>query len=364
MQLTLNPDQTALRDTVRAFLANESPITDTRAHLETQHGAPASIWALMSQLGWPSLLRSEHHGGSGRGAVEAVVVAEELGTVLHGGPMFATGLLGARAATILGSESAFEPGTAIAVAIGTGVETPSHRDHPTPFIASQDASGFRVNGVASLVIDGHTATKIMVPARFGNEIRGFLVEGSSAAATHTPALDLTRKFATVTLYDCTAQPLGPDADQFDRWSAIGDFGALLIAAELLGVAQRAQNVMLEYAQAREVFGKPLSKYQVTRHTAVDLLRGIELARVAVLTAAVAVDQGMPDAAIRISMAKAQAGEMAIAVGAHCVQLHGAMGYTWDCDAHLFLRRAKSNDMLFGSQQWHRNRVAENYFARL
>ena len=124
---------------------------------------------------------------------------------------------------------------------------------------------------------------------------------------------------------------------------------MLLAAELIGVSEAANALALDYAQAREVFGKPLSKFQVTRHKAVDMLREIEIARVAVHYAAWASEVDAPDREIAAAMAKAQAAHAANYVTAECIQIHGGVGYTWENDAHLFLRRAKVDDLLMGAR---------------
>jgi alkylation response protein AidB-like acyl-CoA dehydrogenase len=123
-------------------------------------------------------------------------------------------------------------------------------------------------------------------------------------------------------------------------------------------------VALDYANAREVFGQVLTKYQVTRHKAVDLLREVELAKVGVHYAAWASDADAPDREDAVAMAKSYAAEAANHVGAECIQIHGGVGFTWDCDAHLYLRRAKVNDLLLGAQSWQRERLADSYFASL
>ena len=133
-----------------------------------------------------------------------------------------------------------------------------------------------------------------------------------------------------------------------------DDAGVLIGAELIGVSEAANQTALDYAQAREVFGKPLSKFQVTRHKAVDMLREIELARVGVHYAAWAADVDAPDREIAAASAKAYAAHAANYVTAECIQIHGGVGYTWECDAHLFLRRAKVNDLLLGYQGWQRS----------
>ena len=215
------------------------------------------------------------------------------------------------------------------------------------------------------MIDGDTCDWVLVAARdtAGDGALGtFLVSGPPASPTTT--LDITRRFATIDLDGTTATRVGPPGDHTDLWRRVADDGAVALAAEMLGVAEQSNAIALDYAQAREVFGKPLSKFQVTRHKAVDLLRDIELARVAVHFAAWASDVDAPERADAAAMAKSYAAEAANHVTAECIQIHGGVGYTWECDAHLYLRRAKVDDLMLGNQGWQRTRLADSYFAAL
>src|SRR5205814_2384367 len=164
--------------------------------------------------------------------------------------------------------------------------------------------------------------------------------------------------------DTRALLVGPSGDHAHLWRRIADDAAVLLAAELIGVSEAASALALDYAQAREVFGKPLSKFQVTRHKAVDMLRELEIARVGVHYAAWASDVEVEDREIAAASAKAYAAHAANYVTAECIQIHGGVGYTWECDAHLFLRRAKVDDLLLGYQGWQRRRVADLYLASL
>ena len=178
------------------------------------------------------------------------------------------------------------------------------------------------------------------------------------------SLDVTRKFARFEFEQTRALLVGPPGDHAHLWRRIADDAAVLLAAELIGVSEAASALALDYAKDREVFGKPLSKFQVTRHKAVDMLREIEIARVAVHYAAWASEVDAPDREIAAAMAKAQAATAANYVTAECIQIHGGVGYTWENDSHLFLRRAKVDDLLMGAQGWQRERVADEYFAPL
>ena len=222
---------------------------------------------------------------------------------------------------------------------------------------------YKLDGVKPMVPDGFTADWVLVPARTREGLQSFLIE-RPANAQLVASLDVTRKFARLEFDQTRATLVGPPGDHAAIWHRIIDDAGVLIGAELIGVSEAANQTALDYAQAREVFGKPLSKFQVTRHKAVDMLREIELARVGVHYAAWASDFEVDDREIAAASAKAYAAHAANYVTAECIQIHGGVGYTWECDAHLFLRRAKVDDLLLGYQGWQRRRVADLYLASL
>mgnify|MGYP003345330175 CR=1 FL=1 len=364
MEFAFSPDQEDLRASVRSFLAHETPMAVVRAHLETDTDAPESVWQAMVALGWPGLLVPEQFGGLGLGPVDLVAVCEELGRALYGGPFLASAVLATTAAERLGLHDELRSLAAGDATATVAIEEAGYGD-PVERIrvrASGRGERYRLDGTKTLVIDGHRADWMLVAARTREGLQTFLVDTTDAV--FTPTLDLTRKFASVTFDDTPARLVGPPGDQRAIWHDIVDLGALALAAELVGMSEAANALALDYAQSREAFGKPVSKFQVTRHKAVDLLREVELSRVGVHYAAWALEIGAPDARAAVAMAKAHAGEAANHCGAECIQIHGGMGYTWECDAHLYLRRAKVNDLLFGHQAWQRERVADAYFAGL
>jgi alkylation response protein AidB-like acyl-CoA dehydrogenase len=223
-------------------------------------------------------------------------------------------------------------------------------------------SRYKLDGVKPMVPDGCTADWALVTARTREGLQTFLIDDCNAQPV--ASLDVTRKFARYEFDETRATLVGPPGDHAQIWRRVIDDAGVLIGAELIGVSEAANQTALDYAQAREVFGKPLSKFQVTRHKAVDMLREIELARVGVHYAAWASDVEVEDREIAAASAKAYAAHAANYVTAECIQIHGGVGYTWECDAHLFLRRAKVNDLLLGYQGWQRQRVADLYFAGL
>lgn len=365
MDFTFSPEQEALRAAVRAFLEAEAPGGYVRRMAEhDEAGIDPAVWRRIVDLGWTGLLVPEEHGGLGLGIVDAVVVQEEMGRATFPGPWFSSAVLATLAARALGLAeqlgalaSGGQRGTVALEEPGRGDPVERVRTR-----ASGRGSRYRLDGVKPMVPDGHTADFVLVAARTREGLQTFLVERPPAVPIAT--LDITRKFARIELDGTPAVPVGPPGDHTALWRRVADDAAVLLAAELIGVSEAANRLALDYAQAREVFGKPLSKFQVTRHKAVDMLRDIELARVGVHYAAWACDTDAPDRESAVAMAKAHAAEAANHVTAECIQIHGGIGYTWDCDAHLYLRRAKVDDLLLGDQGWQRTRVADLYFAGL
>ena len=367
MDFTFSADQVALRDAVRAFLRVEAPKEYVRRMAEHDDaGVTPAMWRKVVDLGWTGLLVPEAQGGLGLGLVDAVVVQEEMGRAVFPGPYFSSAIVATLAARALGLDGRL---SALAAGAERGTVARDEAGHGDPVErvrvrASGRGARYRLDGVKPMVMDGHTADWMLVPARTRDGLQTFLVEGAGGSAQLAPSLDITRKFARVEFAHTPARLVGPPGDHAHIWSRVADDAAVLLGAELIGVSEAANALALDYAQAREVFGKPLSKFQVTRHKAVDMLREIEIARVAVHYAAWASAVDAPDRVIAAAMAKSQAASAANYVTAECIQVHGGVGYTWDNDSHVFLRRAKVDDLLMGAQGWQRARVADEYFATL
>jgi alkylation response protein AidB-like acyl-CoA dehydrogenase len=365
MDFTFSADQNALRDSVRAFLEREASKEYVRRMAEhDEAGITPEMWRKIVDLGWTGLLVPETHGGLGLGLIDAVVVQEEMGRAVFPGPFFSSAIMATLAARALGLGDQLEALAAGAQRGTVAIDEAGHGD-PIDRIrvrASGRGARFKLDGVKPMVLDGQTADWVLVPARTRDGLQTFLVE--SPHAEPAASLDITRKFARLEFNETRALLVGPSGDHAGIWRRVADDAAILLAAELIGVSEAANALALDYAQAREVFGKPLSKFQVTRHKAVDMLREIEIARVGVHYAAWASEVDAPDREIAAAMAKAQSASAANYVTAECIQIHGGVGYTWENDAHIYLRRAKVADLLLGAQTWQRERVADEYFATL
>jgi len=367
MDFTFSPEQEALRAAVRAFMQAEAPKEYVRRMSEHDDaGIAPEVWDQIVSLGWTGLLVPEAQGGLGLGVVDAVVVQEEMGRATFPGPFFSSAVVATIAATVLGLDEQLEALAAGAERGTTAIEEAGHGDpiERTHVRAAGRGSRYGLDGVKPMVMDVGTADWVLVPARTREGLQSFLVANPNQYAQATPALDITRKFGRLEFDGTPATLVGPPGDHAELWRRVADDAAVLLAAEMIGVSEAAKALALDYAQAREVFGKPLSKFQVTRHKAVDMLREIEIAKVAVHYAAWASDVDAPDRETAAAAAKAQAAEAANYVTAECIQIHGGVGYTWENDSHVFLRRAKVDDLLFGAQGWQRARLADDYFATL
>jgi alkylation response protein AidB-like acyl-CoA dehydrogenase len=213
-----------------------------------------------------------------------------------------------------------------------------------------------LNGLKPVVIDGHTADWCLVVARTQQGLGTFLVGEPSGEPV--PAWDQTRKLARLDLDDREGEPVGPPGDHTALWRRIADDAAVALCAELIGGAEQANHIAVEYAKARVQFGRPIATFQAIKHKLADMLHRLELARVGTHYAAWASDADDPAREEAAAMAKGYVAEAANAITADSIQIHGGVGFTWECDAHLFYRRAKQSDLLLGYQGWQRQRLAD------
>jgi alkylation response protein AidB-like acyl-CoA dehydrogenase len=197
-------------------------------------------------------------------------------------------------------------------------------------------------------------------ARTQQGIGTFVIDlpGERGLTEPVPTLDPTRKASRLALDGVAAEPVGPEGDHTAIWARVVDDVCVALCAELVGTMESANALAVEYAKERVQFDRPIATFQVIKHKAADMLHRQELSRVGTHYAAWAADVDDPVRAEAAAMAKAYVPESANAVTAECIQIHGGVGFTWDCDAHLFYKRAKQNDLLLGYHGIHRERVAD------
>ena len=352
MDFEFSPEQDALRDAARTFMGDWAAAHDAR------DGLTPTDWSRIVELGWTGLLVPEAHGGLGLGLVDAVVVLEEMGRVAFPGPYLASAVVATVAARRLGLDDLLQD---IADgAIGTvALEESGHGD-PVDRVrtrARRRGAQWIVSGEKPIVLDAPDARWILVVARTPDGLRTFRLDGASNIET-VPTMDLTRSVGRLVLDDTAVEPVGPDGDHTVIWHAISDDTAVALAAELTGVCDASLAMAMDYAEHRVQFDQPLAAHQVIQHKLVDMLHATELGRVGVHYAAWASDVGDADVARAASIAKSQMGEAGVMVTAENIQVHGAVGFTWDSRAGVLYQRAKQNDVLGGSGSWHRARVAD------
>jgi alkylation response protein AidB-like acyl-CoA dehydrogenase len=370
MELDFTADQDELRDSVRTVLAKESPISLARAVTEGD-GDGAKLWATVTELGWPALTVAEEQGGIGLGPVEAAILAEELGRVVAPGPLFPTvtqfvPLLaqtdGTVAATFLAAVAAGELSGSVAIAEARGawdsrgIETTAHAVD----------GGFVLTGRKHWVVDGDRVDELAVVARDAagaDDLLLLVVPTSACAPQPVPTLDRTRSLTTVDLDGVRvgAERVSPTTtDAVDR--ALAE-STVALALEMVGTAQSIFDVTLEYAKERHQFGVPIGSFQAVKHAFADMAIALERARSTGYFAALTLaedDERWPTAT---SVAKIAAGDCQRLLAKGGIQLHGGIGYTWEHDMHLYGKRVKTGEALFGTSAWHRARLAERLLRR-
>ncbi|OMC47117.1 acyl-CoA dehydrogenase [Mycobacterium sp. IS-2888] len=341
MNLELNDEQVALRDTARHFLAEKAPISGhVRALLDDPTGTTGAVWRGLADLGTTGLLVPTEYGGAGMTMVEAGIVAEELGAALHPGPWLSSAVAAPRALARLGvgAEAAdlltgIADGTTI-VAVG-----PLDRNDAAVSAAGRDRDGVLRGEVT--ISDAAAANVLLVLAEYENGTGLFAVKTDSAGISVAPqrGIDQTRKHFRVALDDAPAHRLATSSP--DAVAAVVDDVLVATAADALGAARAVMDLAIEYAKVRKQFGQVIGSFQAIQHLCVDMYETVELARSGVIHALWAADHADAQqrhlAALR---AKAFAGRLAT-VGDTAIQVFGGIGYTWEHDAHLYLKRLLS-----------------------
>jgi alkylation response protein AidB-like acyl-CoA dehydrogenase len=369
MNLGVSAEQRELRDSVRRFLAERAPITKVRELMESTHGLDPDIWRLAGdQLGLPGIAVPEEYGGAGFSFAEQAIVLEELGAALFTGPYLASAVLAVTALLASSDEEAGKdllPGIATGETVATLAFTEDGGSWDPGAIrltATQKDTGWRLDGHKSFVLDGHTADLILAVAATGTDgqLSLFAVnaETTTGLTRHAlPTLDQTRKLARLAFNDTPARLVGEPGAARAVLDRTLDVAAIALAAEQLGGAQRALDMAVAYAKVRQQFGRPIGSFQAIKHRCADLLLEVESLRSAVGYAAAAVAAGSTEVPVLASLLKAYASEVYSRVAGENIQIHGGIGFTWEHDAHLYLKRAKASELFLGDASYHRDRLA-------
>ncbi len=372
MNFAFSEEQEQLRDAVRRFMETKSASADVRALMDTTDGYDPAVWAQMAnELGLQSLHIPEEYGGQGFTFIELGIVLEEMGRVLLCAPYFSTVCLAANAilnaatdeqkAELLGPIAS---GEAIAALAFT---EPNGRWDASGITMEASGSGDAVtlSGTKMFVIDGHVANTVVVVARQAGTtgedgIGFFVVEGDANGLTRTPlaTMDQTRKQARLDFDGVTARPLGTPGAGWPALSKTLDQAAVAIANESIGGAQKCLEMAVEYAKVRVQFGRPIGSFQAIKHKCADMLLEVESGKSAAYYAAWAAAEDNEELPVVASLAKAYVSDAYFHAAAENIQIHGGIGFTWEHDAHLYFKRAKSSEILLGDATYHRELLAQ------
>ncbi len=367
MKLVFSEEQDELRRVVRRFLAEKFPEAEVRRLMETIGGFDPAIWAQMAgQLGLQSLTIPEEYGGAGFSYVELVIVLEEMGAVLACAPYFSTVALAANALLTSGDAAAKKrllPGIAAGETIATLAWTEDEGRFDLGGIrcqATRTAAGWEVDGYKSFVVDGHTAGLLLVVAHAPAGLSLFAVQPDAAGLRRTPlaTMDQTRKQARLVFSGTPARLIGVAGGAEPGLRKALDLAAVALAAEQVGGAQRCLDSAVAYAKTRLQFGRPIGSFQTIKSKCADMLLHVESARSAAYYAGWAAAEDSGELPAVASLAKSCCSEAYAHAAAENIQIHGGIGFTWEHDAHLYFKRAKSSEFLLGDPTYHRELLAQ------
>jgi alkylation response protein AidB-like acyl-CoA dehydrogenase len=369
MNFAFSEEQEELRQAVRRFLADKSPEAEVRRLMATAEGYDPAVWRQMAeQLGLQSLAIPEEYGGAGFGFVELVVVLEEMGAALLCSPFFSSAVLAASALLTSDDEKAkvrWLPGIASGETIATLAltEDSGRWDLDSVQLAASvgaAGAGWTLDGHKSFVLDGHVATLVLVAAQTEEGLGLFAVAGDASGLVKSPlaTMDQTRKQARLEFSGTPAELIGPAGLAAAGITKTLQLAAVALAAEQVGGAQHCLDSSVEYAKTRIQFGRPIGSFQAIKHKCADLLLEVESARSAAYYAGWAAAEDSDELPLVASLAKSYCSEAYFHAAAENIQIHGGIGFTWEHDAHLYFKRAKSSELLFGDPAYHRELLAQ------
>ena len=371
MRFALSAEQAELRRAARGYLAAHWASAQVRAAMTPGWKQDAPAWRRVAQdLGWASILVPEALGGAGLGWVEATLIAEEAGRSLACVPFFSTVCLATSALLAAGDEAQRAehlPPIASGVVRATVAFAEGSRVDPwdVATVAREEGDAFVLSGTKQYVVDGTAADRLFVTARAPGTAReqgvAFFAVDARAAGVHverTPAMDATRPLARVVLRDVRVGRRARMGDAAAVRRTL-DHAAIALASEALGGAERCVEMATEYARTRVQFDRPIGSFQAIKHRLADLFTSVETARSAARYAAGVADSGDDaELAVAAALAKSYCTEAFFRCAAENIQIHGGIGFTWEHDAHLFLKRARGSLVLLGGPSADRERVAD------
>ncbi|MBV8717228.1 MAG: acyl-CoA/acyl-ACP dehydrogenase [Chloroflexi bacterium] len=375
MDFDFTQEQVMLRDLTREFFSRESSPKAVRGLWEDQRGYSDATWQQMSEMGLHGLTVSESYGGQGLGMVELALVLDEMGRAAYPGPYFATTVLAAGAIAASGQAEVMArylpdiAGGRTRATLALLETALSWEANAVQLRATRSGNDYTLSGVKRFVPFAHVADLVVVVARTAGGITLFAVPGDAAglSGSRNVEMDRTNPTSTLTFKDVVV-PADAVIGEVDQGWAIVDAvlqrAAVAASAEMLGASRRCMDMSVEYAKVRQQFGQPIGMFQAIKHACAEMLLEVENSHGATYYAAWAADAGSPDAALAASAAKAYVGDASRKVCGSAIQVHGGIGFTWDYDLHIYFKRAKHFEPLYGDADFHRERALQLTLARL
>jgi alkylation response protein AidB-like acyl-CoA dehydrogenase len=372
MDFGFSDEQEMLRQSARGLLEKECVSSVVRGLLEDERGYDATLWKTMAGLGWTGLTIPEEYGGAGLNYVDLVLVLEEMGRVVLPSP-FIWSMMVAEAVNRAGSadqKRALLPRIASGDLIATAAlleQSALWGPEGISLQAKTTGSDFVLDGAKLFVNDAHVAGCLLVAARTGGTavdgVTLFALEPGRAGISISPlkTMDQTRKLSEVKFAGVKAGAADVIGEVGAGWKTLSDVldrGKVMLAAEMMGGAQKVLDMAVEYAKMRVQFGRPIGSFQAVQHKCANMMIDVEGAKSAVYYAAWAVSNQVAEAPLAAALAKAASSDAYRRVSAEGIQVHGGIGFTWDHDMHLYFKRAKSSEFTFGDATYNRELVAQ------
>ncbi|EUA23416.1 acyl-CoA dehydrogenase, N-terminal domain protein [Mycobacterium xenopi 4042] len=367
MDFALSDEQVTLQGVLRDFFAAKSPEDAVREQMADPTGYDPVLWRQMAQqLGLQGLAIPEEYGGGGFSFVELGITIEEMGHALTVSPFFASSVMAAE--LLLATEDVqahkdYLPGLASGELIGSvalAEDSGSWRPSEVTTTATKSGEGWTLSGHKSFVLDGAIAELLLVGARADDHVGVFAVEGGADGLVRVPlaTMDQTRKQARIEFDRTPARLIGALGAGERAFETMLDRSLVALSAESLGGTAKVLDMAVEYAKLREQFGRPIGSFQAIKHKCASMLVELESSRSAVYYALWAVSARDPDVPKLASLAKAFCCDTYLYACGENIQIHGGIGFTWEHPAHLYLKRAKNNQLFLGGSDFHRQRLAD------
>jgi alkylation response protein AidB-like acyl-CoA dehydrogenase len=367
MDFDLSKPQKLLKDSARELLARECQPARVRELMETDTAHDEALWQTIADQGWTGLIVPEEYGGLGLGLVELAAVAEEMGRACLPGAFLST-LFAAALIDRAGSDQQRAKYLAPLVAgelkatVALLEESGSWDAGEVKLAATRMNGNLSVSGKKLFVPDAAVADLVICVARLGDSLALLPLERGAAGLElmPMPSMDGTRKLYQLTLNDVAvsqSEVLGADGDAAGALQRAIETATVALCAEMVGGMQWVLDTSVEFAKTRQQFGRPIGAFQAVQHQCADMLLMTESARSAAYYAAWALNEQAPGASEAVSIAKAYCSDAGREVGNRGVQVHGGIGFTWEHDLHLYYKRSKAAEVMFGDASFHRERIA-------